>query len=188
MINEQEVVVRTCKKVEYTPLKLYENKRIAWRSHQRNHQKVQRDYFWCRYPHLHGMPRWALKAASHRLKSVWSKVGGWYVQETCFGWTSKKYGEGWWHDDRQEDRWGVGPWRWFNKWEKPILRVDFIVFVDRKVTCHKVEGLHVLNGTDTLDTWSICVKNLLCLLSYLVQVILLAVLSWSVLPWPGLGF
>ena len=29
MINEQDVVVRTCKKVEYTPSKLYEKKRKA---------------------------------------------------------------------------------------------------------------------------------------------------------------
>ena len=38
---------------------------------------------------------------------------------------------------------------------KQTLRVDFIVFVDHKITSRKVEGLHVLNGTDTLDTWSV---------------------------------
>ena len=32
----------------------------------------------------------------------------------------------------------------------------FIVFVDHKITCRKVEELHIWNDTDTLDTWSIC--------------------------------
>ena len=50
IINEQDVAVRTSKKVEYTPSKLHENKRRASRSHQRHHQTVQRDYFWPRYP------------------------------------------------------------------------------------------------------------------------------------------
>ena len=40
IINEQDVAVRICKIVEYTPSKLYENKRRARRSHQRHHQKV----------------------------------------------------------------------------------------------------------------------------------------------------
>ena len=46
VINEQEVAVRTCKKVKYTPSKLYENKA---RAHQRHHHMVHRDYFWLRY-------------------------------------------------------------------------------------------------------------------------------------------
>ena len=33
------------KKVEYTPLKLYENKRRTWRNHQRHDHKVQGAYF-----------------------------------------------------------------------------------------------------------------------------------------------
>ena len=36
--------------------------------------------------------------------------------------------------------------------EKQILRADFIVFVDHKFTCRKLEGLHILNSTDILDT------------------------------------
>ena len=36
--------------------------------------------------------------------------------------------------------------------EIQILRVDFIVFVDHKITCRRVEEVHILNGTDTLDT------------------------------------
>ena len=29
---------------------------------------------------------------------------------------------------------------------------DFIVFLDHKITCCKVEELHILNGIGTLDT------------------------------------
>ena len=36
-------------------------------------------------------------------------------------------------------------------WKKKLL-IDFIVFVDYKVTCLKVEELHTLNGTATMDT------------------------------------
>ena len=36
--------------------------------------------------------------------------------------------------------------------EVEILRVDFIVSVDHKITCRKVEKLLVLNGTGTLNT------------------------------------
>ena len=36
--------------------------------------------------------------------------------------------------------------------EVEILRVDFIVSVDHKITCRKVEELLVLNGTGTLNT------------------------------------
>ena len=35
---------------------------------------------------------------------------------------------------------------------KQILRVNFIPFVDHKITCLKVEGPHFLSSTDTLDT------------------------------------
>ena len=31
---------------------------------------------------------------------------------------------------------------------KPI----FIVFMDHKITCNRMEELHILNGIDTLDT------------------------------------
>ena len=45
IINEQVLVVRKSKRLEYTPSKLYENKRRVWKSHQRHHHKVQEDYF-----------------------------------------------------------------------------------------------------------------------------------------------
>ena len=45
IIKEQDITVTTCKKVKYNPSKPYENKRRAWRSYQRYHHKVQRDYF-----------------------------------------------------------------------------------------------------------------------------------------------
>ena len=48
IINEQDIAVRTYKKVKYTLSKLYENKGRAWKSHQKHHHKVQRDYFWPR--------------------------------------------------------------------------------------------------------------------------------------------
>ena len=34
---------------------------------------------------------------------------------------------------------------------KQILNANFIAFADHKITCCKVEELHVLNGTDNLD-------------------------------------
>ena len=40
IINEQDVAVRTFKKIEYTPSKLHENKERAWRSNQRHYPKV----------------------------------------------------------------------------------------------------------------------------------------------------
>ena len=100
MINEQEVVVRTCKKVEYTPLKLYENKRRAWRSLQRHHRNVQGDYFWFRYPCLYDVSGGTSKAADHWSKNIWSKADGRYSEKTRMGGTSNKYFDGWWHDDR----------------------------------------------------------------------------------------
>ena len=66
-------LLKLAKEVENTPSKLYENKGIAWRSNQRYHHEVQRDY-----PRLYGVPRWTLKAASHWPKSVWSKADGRY--------------------------------------------------------------------------------------------------------------
>ena len=132
IINEQDVSVRTCKKVEYTLSKLYENKGRAWKSHQRHNHKVQRDFFWCRWPQLYGVFRWTLKVAGHRWKSVWTKVDGWCSEETCLGWAPKKYCDRWWHDDRQENRWSVGSWGWFHVLAKQILRVDFMAFVDHK--------------------------------------------------------
>ena len=48
IINEQDVVTRKSKRVEYILSKLYENKRRTWKSHQRHHHKVQGDYCWCR--------------------------------------------------------------------------------------------------------------------------------------------
>ena len=54
-----------------------------------------------------------------------------------------------------------------------------MVHKDYKTTCRKVEGTHILNGTYTLipEVFAIFHKNLHCLLFFLVQVILLTVLS-----------
>ena len=100
--------VRTCKKAEYTPIEIVwkqkkkKNKRKeeATRSHQRYHQKVQGDYFWFRYPHLYGVSGWTSKAVDHWSKNIGSKADGKYNEETRMGETSKKYCDGWWHDDR----------------------------------------------------------------------------------------
>ena len=46
----------------------------------------------------------------------------------------------------------LGPQDDSTYWKKQILRVDFIVFVVHKITYRKADELHVLNGTDTLDT------------------------------------
>ena len=35
---------------------------------------------------------------------------------------------------------------------KDKFKSDFIVFIGHKITCCKAEGLHILNGTDTLGT------------------------------------
>ena len=35
---------------------------------------------------------------------------------------------------------------------KDKFKADFIVFIGHKITCCKAEGLHILNGTDTLGT------------------------------------
>ena len=40
----------------------------------------------------------------------------------------------------------------FMYWRDKFLKVDFIVFVDHKIICRKAKELHVLNGTDILDT------------------------------------
>ena len=40
IINEQDVAVRTCKKVEYTSSKLYDDKGRACKSHQGYHYTV----------------------------------------------------------------------------------------------------------------------------------------------------
>ena len=47
-------------------------------------------------------------------------------------------------------------WSWFHILEIQVLRVDFIVFVDHKITCRMAEEIHTLSGTCTLDTWSFC--------------------------------
>ena len=155
IINEQDITVRTCKKVKYTPLKLYENKRSAWRSHLRHHHNVQGDYFWFRYSRLYGVPRWPSKAADHWAKSVWSKVDGIYSKGTHMGGASKKYWliNDWWLIKEQARCWML----------KLILHTAmtnfksiFIVFIDDRITCSRVEELHILNGTGTLDTWSVC--------------------------------
>ena len=55
---------------------------------------------------------------------------------------------------------------------KTSFRPIFIVFIDHKIICHRVEELHILNGIDTLDTRSICdfsKKNLFILFSSLFK-------------------
>ena len=62
-----------------------------------------------------------------------------------------------------------------------------MAFADHKITCRKAEEPHILNGTNTpgyLMCLRFFVKNLRFILFFLVQVILLAVLSKSILPWP----
>ena len=39
----------------------------------------------------------------------------------------------------------------FTYW-KDKFQVDFIVFIDHKITCRKAEELHILDSTGTLDT------------------------------------
>ena len=107
IINEQDITVRTCKKVEHNPSKFNGNKGRAWRSPQRHDHKVQRDYFWFRYPCLYGVLRYASKAADHWSKNIWSKADGRYDEETRMGETSKKYCNGGWHDDWEEKSWGT---------------------------------------------------------------------------------
>ena len=46
------------------------------------------------------------------IKNIWSKANRKYNEETRMGGTSKKYCDGWCHDDWWEDRWGeVDSWR-----------------------------------------------------------------------------
>ena len=35
-------------------------------------------------------------------------------------------------------------------------RVDFIVFIDHKITWYRVKEIHIINGIGTLGTWSVC--------------------------------
>ena len=39
----------------------------------------------------------------------------------------------------------------FKYWKEKVL-ADYIALIDYKITCCRVEELHILNGTDTLDT------------------------------------
>ena len=39
----------------------------------------------------------------------------------------------------------------FTYW-KEKFQDNFIVFIDHKITCRRAEELHILDGTDTLDT------------------------------------
>ena len=66
---------------------------------------------------------------------------------------------------------------------KTIFKPIFIAVIDHKITCFRVGEIHILNGIDTLGhpgylkNLRFFVKNLLCLLFFLAQVILLAVPS-----------
>ena len=46
------------------------------------------------------MPRLISKAADYWSACVWSKADGRYSEETPMRDASKKYCDGWWHDDR----------------------------------------------------------------------------------------
>ena len=37
-------------------------------------------------------------------------------------------------------------------WKSKSLVLILIVFIDHKITCRRAKGLHILNGTGTLDT------------------------------------
>ena len=39
---------------------------------------------------------------------------------------------------------------------KTSFKTIFTVFIDHKITCRRVEEIHILNGIDTLGTWTIC--------------------------------
>ena len=39
---------------------------------------------------------------------------------------------------------------------KTNFKLKIIAFIGHKITCRKAEELHILNGTDTLGTWSVC--------------------------------
>ena len=49
----------------------------------------------------------------------------------------------------------LGPEVDFAYWKKKF-KGWFYSTVDHKITSRKVGGPHILNGIDTLDTWSIC--------------------------------
>ena len=75
------------------------------------------------------MPRWTLKAADHWSKSVWSNVDGRYDDETRL--------------IREQVR------CWILKLilhtGKTNFKPIFIVFIDHKITCRRVEEIHILN-------------------------------------------
>ena len=39
---------------------------------------------------------------------------------------------------------------------KSSFKTIFTVFIGHKITCRRVEEIHILNGIDTLGTWTIC--------------------------------
>ena len=149
IINEQDVSVRTCKKVDYTTLKLYENKGRAWRSHQRHHhfgsdtptcmtclEELQKQQIIGQKVYDQKLMEVMMRKLHRRdFKEIsWWMAIGWYIREQVRCWILKL----------------------IRHTEKTSFKLIFIVFMDHKITCHKVEELHILNGIDTLDTWSVC--------------------------------
>ena len=51
-------------------------------------------------------------------------------------------------------------WGWILKLISHIgminFKPSFIIFMDHKITCRRVEEIHILNGIGTLYTWRIC--------------------------------
>ena len=142
-------------KVEYTPSNLYENKRRAWKSHQRYHQRVQGDYFWYRYPvcvacldELQKQQIIDQKVYDQKLmedtmrKLAWERLQRNIVMD----------------GDTMIDKKPVRCWilRLIRHIGNTNFKTIFIVFTDHKITCLRVEELHILNDIDTLGTWSVC--------------------------------
>ena len=154
-INEPDVAVRTCKKIEYGPSKLYENKRRTWRSHQKHHHKLQREYYWFRYV----WPVWRAYLNFESSKPLISMC-------MTKSWRRIRWGNSngrnfknisWWMAIRWLIREQVRCWilRLIPHTGKINFKPIFIVFIDHKITCRRGEKLHILNGIYTLDTWII---------------------------------
>ena len=64
----------------------------------------------------------------------------------------------WWMVTRWSIRGQVRCWilRLILHTGKNIFKPIFIVFIHHKITCRRVDGIHILNGTGTLVTWKMC--------------------------------
>ena len=155
IIYEQDVAIKKSKGVKYTPSKLYENKKKLEEAIKDTITKYKEIIF--------GPDSPVCMACLNELRKkqlIGEKV---YDQKLMYDTLRKlawdKLQKNIAMDDNMmiDRRTGevLGP-NWFDVLEKQALRVDFMVFVYYKITYCRVEELHVLNGTDTLDTWSIC--------------------------------